>query len=271
MAEQNNANPSENEPLPREVLEATSFLYGGNAAFIEDLYARYVDDPTSVDDSWRSFFQGLADAPEQITKSAEGASWKRPDWPQRANGELVSALDGDWGTVEKHVEDKLKAKAQSAGTAPDQAEIEQAARDSVRAIMMIRAYRMRGHLHADLDPLGIAKKKEAYDELSPASYGFTPEDNDRKIFIDHVLGLEYATIPQMVDILQRTYCSTMGVEFMHISNPEEKSWLQQRIEGPDKAIDFSENGKKAILQKLIEAEEVKEIKSLDVGIVFGFL
>lgn len=237
-----------------EFFQQTSFLDGTNAAYIEDMYARYLDSPNSVPVEWQSFFAELGDDPESIRKSAAGASWKKDHWPQQPNGELVSALDGDWGTVEKHVEEKLKAKAQSAGAAPDQAEIEQAARDSVRAIMMIRAYRMRGHLHADLDPLGIAKKKEAYDELSPASYGFTPEDNDRKIFIDHVLGLEYATIPQMVDILQRTYCSTMGVEFMHISNPEEKSWLQQRIEGPDKAIDFSENGKKAILQKLIEAE-----------------
>jgi 2-oxoglutarate dehydrogenase E1 component len=120
--------------------------------------------------------------------------------------------------------------------------------------MMIRAYRMRGHLHARLDPLGIAKPMEDYDELSPESYGFTAADNDRPIFIDNVLGLEYATIPQMLDILTRTYCSTLGVEFMHISDPEEKAWIQARIEGPDKGIEFTANGKKAILQKLIEAE-----------------
>ena len=93
---------------------------------------------------------------------------------------------------------------------------------------------MRGHLHANLDPLGIAKPLEDYNELSPEAYGFTEADYDRKIFIDNVLGLEYATIREMLDILTRTYCSTLGVEFMHISDPEEKAWIQERIEGPDK-------------------------------------
>ena len=99
-----------------------------------------------------------------------------------------------------------------------------------------------------------AGKREAYNELHPSSYGFTEADYDRKIFIDYMLGLEFATIPEMLEILERTYCSTMGVEFMHISNPEEKGWIQARIEGPDKGVAFTEMGKKAILQKLVEAE-----------------
>ena len=179
---------------------------------------------------------------------------RKPNWPVQANGELVSALDGNWPT-EAVVVDKLKAKAAATGaTAPQPSDLTRAAQDQVRAIMMIRAYRMRGHLHANLDPLGIAAKIEDYNELSPSAYGFTEADMDRKIFIDHVLGLEYATVREMIAILERTYCSTLGVEFMHMSNPEEKSWIQQRIEGPDKAIEFTANGKKAILQKLIEAE-----------------
>ena len=125
----------------------------------------------------------------------------------------------------------------------------QATRDSVRAIMMIRAFRMRGHLHANLDPLGIAKPLEDYNELSPEAYGFTEADYDRPIFIDNVLGLEYATIREMLDILKRTYCSTLGVEFMHISDPEEKGWIQERIEGQDKGIFFTAEGKKAILSE----------------------
>ena len=140
------------------------------------------------------------------------------------------------------------------GAALSDADILQATRDSVRAIMMIRAFRMRGHLHANLDPLGLAKPLEDYNELSPEAYGFTAADYDRPIFIDKVLGLEYATIPQMLEILTRTYCSTLGVEFMHISDPEEKAWIQSRIEGQDKGIAFTPEGKKAILQKLVEAE-----------------
>ena len=90
--------------------------------------------------------------------------------------------------------------------------------------------------------------------MHPSTYGFTEADYDRKIFIDHVLGLEYATVREMLAILRRTYCWTIGYEFMHISDPEEKAWIQERVEGPDKEIAFTREGKRAILNKLIEAE-----------------
>jgi len=232
----------------------TSFLYGGNADYIETLYAAWQKDPSSVDPEWRDFFAALKDDANDVIKSAEGASWTRKNWPVEARNEFVSALDGDWGQVEKHFEKKVKGKAAANGATLSDSDLLRATRDSVRAIMMIRAYRMRGHLHANLDPLGLAEAKEDYNELSPETYGFTEADYDRPIFIDHVLGLEYATVRQMLDILKRTYCSTLGVEFMHISNPEEKAWIQERIEGPDKGVTFTPEGKKAILSKLIEAE-----------------
>ncbi|PJI39799.1 MAG: 2-oxoglutarate dehydrogenase E1 component [Rhizobium sp.] len=237
-----------------EQFQITSFLDGSNAAYIEQLHARYEDDPASVPAEWQAFFKALAENPADVKKAAAGASWQRKNWPIAANGELVSALDGNWGQIEKVVETKVKAKAEAAGQPISSEQVLQATRDSVRAIMMIRAYRMRGHLHANLDPLGIAAPVEDFNELSPAAYGFTEADYGRKIFIDNVLGLEYATIPEMLDILKRTYCSTLGVEFMHISNPEEKAWIQERIEGPGKGVEFTANGKKAILQKLIESE-----------------
>ncbi|MCT8988940.1 2-oxoglutarate dehydrogenase E1 component [Chelativorans sp. SCAU2101] len=245
MARRNQAN---------EELSVTSFLYGGNAAYIEELYADYQNDPASVSEDWRAFFAALKDNAADVKKNAAGASWRKKDWPITPNGELVSAFDGDWGQVEQRIETKVKAKAAEGGVTLTEAQIHQATRDSVRAIMMIRAYRMRGHLHADLDPLGLANPLEDYNELSPEAYGFTEADFDRPIFIDNVLGLETATIRQMLEILRRTYCSTLGVEFMHISNPEEKAWIQERIEGPDKGVTFTPNGKRAILQKLIEAE-----------------
>jgi 2-oxoglutarate dehydrogenase E1 component len=232
----------------------TSFLYGGNADYIENLYARYKEDPSSVGMEWQDFFGALQDDAANVKKNADGASWTQPNWPLVANGELVSALDGDWGTVEKHFEKKLKEKATNGAAVISDADVLRATRDSVRAIMMIRAYRMRGHLHADLDPLGLAKPLEDYNELSPEAYGFTEADYGRRIFIDKVLGLEYATIREMLEILKRTYCSTLGVEFMHISDPKEKAWIQERIEGPDKGVAFTAAGKKAILQKLVEAE-----------------
>ncbi len=231
----------------------TSFLYGGNAGFIEQLYARYETDPNSVDPEWQAFFAELGDEAESVIANANGASWKRADWPQQANGELVSALDGDWSTIEKHMSSKIDGKAKAAGGELSAEELRQATLDSVRALMMIRAYRMRGHLAADLDPLKL-RAAEEHPELLPETYGFGPDDMDRPIFIDFVLGLETATVREMVDILKRTYCSTMGVEFMHISNPEQKGWLQARIEGPDKEISFTPEGKKAILNKLIESE-----------------
>ncbi|KQT85509.1 2-oxoglutarate dehydrogenase E1 component [Aurantimonas sp. Leaf443] len=246
-----------------ETFALTSFLYGGNADYIESLQARYETDPASVPGEWADFFGALQEESSEVKKNAEGPSWERSNWPIAANGELVSALDGNWGPVEKRIDAKVKDEAQKAGVPLDAAAVRQATQDSVRALMLIRAYRARGHLHAKLDPLGIAKPADDdYNELSPAAYGFTEADLDRKIFIDNVLGMQFASVREMVDILERTYCSTIGVEFTHISNPEEKAWLQARIEGPDKGVAFTPEGKRAILNKLIEAEGFE--KFLDV-------
>ncbi|XWN32524.1 MAG: 2-oxoglutarate dehydrogenase E1 component [Devosia sp.] len=230
----------------------SSFLYGGNAAYLEQLYAKYQTDPNSVDAGWQAFFADLKDDKASVIAEASGPRWQRDDWPVPANGELVSALDSDWRPVETRVTDKVAQKAQANGADLSADDLQRAARDSVRAIMMIRAYRMRGHLHANLDPLGIVGNTD--EELNPVAYGFTEADLDRPIFIDNVLGLEFATLRQMLDILTRTYCSTLGVEFMHISDPVEKGWIQERIEGPDKGVTFTSQGRRAILNKLIESE-----------------
>ena len=243
---------------PNQEFANSSFLYGGNAGYVEELYARYKENPASLSQDWQDYFAALADASDDVIKNAKGASWKRDNWPIHANGELVSALDGDWSQVEQAMSARIAGKAKAAGEPLSGEDIRQATKDSVSAVMMIRAYRMRGHLHATLDPLGLAAMKEDHNELHPSSYGFSEADYNRKIFIDYMLGLEYATIPEMLEILQRTYCSTIGVEFMHISNPQEKGWIQARIEGPDKGVAFTDQGKKAILQKLIEAESFEQ-------------
>jgi 2-oxoglutarate dehydrogenase E1 component len=235
--------------------EQTSFLYGGNAQFIENLYAKYQQNPASVDPHWRQFFAGLDQGQKD---QVGGPSWQRKDWPRTPVDELTSALDGNWPVVaEKVIGAKLEAKAAAAAVpaaaGPTPEDVRKATMDSVRALMMIRAYRMRGHLAADLDPLGLTEVIPQ-PELDPLSYGFTEADMDRPIFLDNVLGLESATIRHVLEILKRTYCHTLGVEFMHISDPEQKSWLQQRIEGEHKEINFTPEGKKAILNKLIEAE-----------------
>jgi 2-oxoglutarate dehydrogenase E1 component len=238
-----------------QALLQTSFLYGANATYIEELQARYEKDPDSVEPGWREFFSALGDDPAIVEKTARGASWKRPNWPPTPRSELISAMDGDWPVAEKVIAEKLRAKtAPPAGGEPlSEADLQRATRESVRALMMIRAFRMRGHLHANLDPLGLEPQKD-HEELHPSNYGFSEADYGRKIFIDHVLGLEFATIPEMLAILRRTYCGTIGYEFMHISDPAEKAWMQERIEGPDKEVSFTKEGKRAILNKLVEAE-----------------
>ena len=236
----------------------TEFLHGVNGAYVEALQAKFEADPNSVEPSWREFFEALGDDPESVEKTAKGASWETPNWPYIPKTDLINALDGDWPATEKAVGDKLKAKAsvvpqQPGVELPTAESIHRATRDSVRALMMIRAYRMRGHLHASLDPLGLEPQKD-HEELHPGNYGFDETDYDRKIFIDNVLGLEFATIREMLAILRRTYCGTIGFEFMHISDPAEKGWIQERIEGPHKEIQFTREGKRAILTKLVEAE-----------------
>jgi 2-oxoglutarate dehydrogenase E1 component len=235
--------------LINQVLSETSFLYGANAGFVEDLYAKWSKNPSSVDPSWRAFFANLPDSAEAAQKQAAKPSWtprptpaERPDW--------LSALDGMWPAVEA----KLGAKIAAAKPGAGEADVRRATLDSLHAIMMIRAFRMRGHLQANLDPLGIATTEGDASELDPASYGFTEADYDRPIFLDYVLGLEISTLREILEILRRTYCGNFAVQFMHISDPHEKAWLQARIEGKDKEIQFTPEGKVAILKKLIETE-----------------
>jgi 2-oxoglutarate dehydrogenase E1 component len=239
----------------------SSFLYGGNASYIDDLYARYEADPRAVDAQWQAFFGGLKDDARDVAENAHGPSWARADWPPPERSELTAALDGDWEQVGKSVGDKVKAQAQSRGVELSAAEVERATRDSIHALMLIRAYRARGHLHADLDPLHLEPMKNE-EELDPRTYGFGEGDLDRPIYLDNVLGLEFGTIREIVTILRRTYCQTLGVEFLHLSDGAQKGWIQERIEGPDKEITFTPEGKRAILNKLVQAEGFEKFSDL---------
>jgi len=233
--------------------EQDTLLSGINAAWLEALYADYQENPASVPTTWQNYFAELNDKSDSnnARHAVDGPDWQRADWPPRVNGEATALLDGDWSTLEASISDKLSSSKPA--TAIEGISIREATKDSLRALMLIRAFRIRGHLIADLDPLGL-RSKDIHPELDPATYGFGADDYDRPIFIDNVLGLETATLREILDILTRTYCGTFAVEFMHITNPEQKAWIQQRIEGPDKDITFTKTGKRAILKKLIEAE-----------------
>jgi 2-oxoglutarate dehydrogenase E1 component len=171
--------------------------------------------------------------------------------------DLTAALTGEWPQTPvkeaKAAGEKIAAKAAEAGVPLSTDQIQRAVLDSIRALMIIRAYRIRGHLAADLDPLGMTERGN-HPELDPASYGFSEADMDRPIFIDNVLGLTHASMREIIDILKRTYCGTFALQYMHISDPEQASWLKERIEGYGKEIQFTREGRKAILNKLVEAE-----------------
>ena len=242
------------EQSPNAQFHASSFLQGHNAQYVDQLYARYAQDPSAVDASWAAYFASLKDEEADIRAEAAGPSWARTDWPPVPNDELTAALDGQWAEDPvAAVKSKVAAKAQEKGVSLSEGQIRQAVTDSLRALMIIRAYRIRGHLAADLDPLGITKQS-AHPELEPKTYGFTEADMDRPIFIDHVLGLETASMREIVAILKRTYCGTFALQYMHISDPEQAAFLKERIEGYGKEIAFTREGRKAILNKLVEAE-----------------
>jgi 2-oxoglutarate dehydrogenase E1 component len=240
---------------PNDLFQASSFMQGHNAEYLEQLYAQYANDPNAVDAAWQEFFRALGDAEPDVKAEAAGPSWARADWPPVPNDDLTSALTGEWPAQAeaKGAEKKIREKAAEKGVAVTDEVIKRAVLDSIRALMIIRAYRIRGHLVADLDPLGM-RDATPHPELDPKSYGFTEADMDRPIFIDNVLGLQVASMRQIVDIVKRTYCGTFALQYMHISNPEEAGWLKERIEGFGKEIAFTREGRKAILNKLVEAE-----------------
>ena len=243
------------EQSPNAQFRAGSFLDGANADYIDQLAARYAADPASVDAQWAAFFRELGDSDLDAKRQAEGPSWARADWPQVPNDDNTSALTGEWpeAPVAKGAAKKITEKAAEKGIELSTEQVERAVLDSIRAIMIIRAYRIRGHLAADLDPLKMAATGN-HPELDPASYGFTEADMDRPIFIDNVLGLTHASMREILDIVRRTYCGTFALQYMHISDPEQAAWLKERIEGYGKEIAFTREGRKAILNKLVEAE-----------------
>ena len=243
------------EQSPNDIFHASSFMQGHNAEYLEQLYAQYANDPNAVDAAWAEFFRAMGDAEPDVKTEAAGPSWARKDWPPAPEDDLTGALTGEWPAPAeaKAAGKKIADKAKEKGVEVSDEAIQRAVLDSIRAIMLIRAYRIRGHLAADLDPLGM-RAATAHPELDPKTYGFNDADMDRPIFIDNVLGLQVAPMRQIVDIVKRTYCGTFALQYMHISNPEQSAWLKERIEGYDKEIRFTREGRKAILNKMVEAE-----------------
>ncbi len=225
--------------MSRDAVLESSYLYGANGAYIEELYARWRANPASVDASWQGYFAGLGDAVVQPV------SWNTE--PTK----IIGQSDPDA---------PAKPAAKDAGNAASAGGAQvsmQAVQDAIRAQSLIRAYRVRGHLMADLDPLKIEQPK-MHADLDPASYGFGPNDYTRPIYIGGALGLEHATISELTNVLQRTYASTIGFEYMHIQHPEQREWLMHRIEDARSNFVLSAEKKKSLLRTLLEVEGFEE-------------
>ncbi|MEM8950848.1 MAG: 2-oxoglutarate dehydrogenase E1 component [Pseudomonadota bacterium] len=212
-------------------IEESAFLYGGNGGFIEDLYSRYLEDPSAIDESWRVYFDDLGAETKQLFRQSREALERRPAPAAMSATEATPAdiVDLDGERSKRLILDHL------------------------RVVMLIRAFRVRGHLLADLDPLNLSRN-DPHPELDPANYGFGEEDWDREFFLDNVLGLEKATLRQIVDILRQTYSAKIGVEFMHIQEQDQKAWIQAVMEGSYNLLKPTDDGKKEILKSLTAAE-----------------
>jgi len=238
-----------------------SFLTGVNAEYIRHLFTKYQQSPTSVDRSWQEFFANLNESELDVLREMHGASWTPDENRMDGRGfQATQMAEQAQGQIQPHLHPQTLATPVTmptlAGSSSD-ADIQQAIRDSIRAIQLVRAYRVRGHLIADLDPLGLREIKN-HPELNPEHYGFTQKDYDRPIRLDGVLGLEQANLHEILSAVKQTYCGKIGVEFMHMSSPEEKSWIQNRIEAPRNHTDFTLNGKRAILDRLTAAETFEQ-------------
>ena len=211
--------------------EKTSFLSKSNNAFIEEMYVRFIQKDPNLPEGWKNYFETLDDDIQSVIKEIEG-----PTWNPKKNRLNIKKLSTN------NIQDKKTSQ-----------DSESSKSESIKAIALIRAYRIRGHLIANLDPLGMMERKYLH-ELHPEDHGFKKEDYNKKIFLGSYMDSGYATINEILSKLRKVYCSTIGVEYMHISDPDEKVWFRNRMEKEENLPQFTENGKKAILNKIIQAE-----------------
>ena len=210
------------------------FLSASNAIFIAELQQRWQRNPDSVSPEWAAWFRSLDGLEAMPSPSV-------PSWGQEPSKVIGVKEALEQGAIPRVSGDEIRT----------------ATLDSIRAIMLIRAFRIRGHMMARLDPLKL-HDDPPHPELDPATYGFTDDDMDRPIFINFVLGLEVATLREIMSIVRDTYCGTIGVEFMHIQDPDQKAWVQERIESIRNQTDFTDRGKITIYERLVSAENFEQ-------------
>ena len=214
--------------------EKTSFLHKANTSFIEEMYVKFIEGDTTIPQSWKSYFEDLGEDLNDVIKEIEGPNWKPNKIKINLNQENLK---------ESQKVNQINIK------------------DSIKAIALIRAYRINGHLIANLDPLGMMERKYMH-ELHPEDYGFNKDDFNRKIYLDNYLDRDFASLKEIIKFLKDKYCSSIGVEYMHMTEREEKIWFRERMEKEENKVSFTNNGKKAILNKLIQAEGFEKYLAL---------
>ena len=224
--------------------EKTSFLNKSNSAFIERMYLKFLNRDADLPESWKDYFEGIGEELNVIAKEINGPSWG-PKKNKIDVDELQKKIDQKENNFDNNIVDKSEKFNYQV--------LADSNKDSISAVSLIRAYRLRGHLLANLDPLGM-RESDYLDELHPEFYGFKKENYDKKIFLNGVINRKDASIREILKFLKKTYCGNIGYEFMHISNPDERKWFRDRIEKDSNGLEFTKNGKEAILNKLVQAE-----------------
>ncbi len=220
----------------------TSFLNKSNSAFIEQMYLKFINKDSDLPESWRNYFLDIGEEIDLVVKEINGPTWS----PQKKKIDLDE--------IQKKIDnEKNQFLIEKQNNYTGNVDTKKENRDSIRAVSLIRSYRQRGHLIAKVDPLEI-RKTEYLEELHPDSYGFNKEDYQKKIYLDGITNKDYSTIKEILSFLKKTYCGPIGYEYMHISNPTERKWIRDRVEKDKNALQFTKNGKNAILNKLIQAE-----------------
>ena len=220
----------------------TSFLSKSNSAFIEQMYLKFINKDSDLPESWRNYFLDIGEEIDLVAKEINGPTWSR----EKKKIDLYE--------IQKNIDnEEQKLSVEKQNNYIDKTDFIKENRDSIRAVSLIRSYRQRGHLISKVDPLEI-RESEYLDELHPSSYGFNKADYQKRIYLDGITNKKYSNISEILSFLKKTYCGSIGYEYMHISNPTERKWIRDRVEKDENALQFTKNGKNAILNKLIQAE-----------------
>jgi len=222
--------------------QKTSFLSKTNSSFIEEMYLKFINQDENIPESWKKYFEDIGEDLSIVAKELNGPSW----------GSNKTKIDLTQIQENLEYENQSFEKNQINNSISEK-EISKMNGQSIRAVSMVRSYRQRGHLIAKLDPLEM-REIDYLDELHPDSYGFKKEDYNNKIYLDGVINKQYSTIKEILGFLRKTYCEKIGYEYMHISNPIERKWFRDRVEKDENSLQFTNNGKQAILNKLIQAD-----------------